>query len=173
MKTSIPPSAARNLAFSLALPLCFFALPGNAGAADCKAVFDAMLRVATTPHHTYTTLPGVMTGGKPRQSESINTGKAIFLLTEGKWKPSMITPQQTVEIEQDNIKNNKTACRVVRDESVDGVSAILYVIREGEEGEATESQIWISKSSGLPVHVKSDMLDSRYVYSGIVAPAVN
>jgi hypothetical protein len=173
MKTSIPPSAARHLAVARALPLCIFALPGIAGASDCKAVFDAMLRVATTPHHTYTTVPGVMTGGKPMQTESINTGKAIFLLTAGKWKPSMVTPQQTLEIEQDNIKTNKTACRVVRDESVDGVGATLYAVREDPDGDATESQIWISKSSGLPVHVKSDMLDSRYVYSGIVAPAVN
>lgn len=165
--------AARNLALALALPLCFFALPGIAGAADCKAVYEAMLRVATTPHHTYTTLPAVTTGGKPRQSQSINTGKAIFLLTEGKWKPSMLTPQQTVEIEQDNIKNNKTSCRVVREESVDGVNAILYVVREDEDGEASESQIWISKASGLPVHAKSDMFDTRYEYSGVVAPAVN
>jgi hypothetical protein len=129
-----------------------------------------MLRAATTPHHSFTTLS---VAGKSMVSESINDGKKIYILNAGKWRVSPMTPQNLVDQEKENIQIGKSVRSVVRDESIDGVSATLYSTREEGEGGATNGQIWISKATGLPVHVKIDTpAATRYVFSGISAPHV-
>jgi hypothetical protein len=140
----------------------------HAAETGCKAVFDAMLRAAAMPHHTFTTQDR---DGKSVVSETIDDGKKIYVLIGGKWVVSPMTPQNLIDQEKENIQNGKSVCSVIRDESIDGVSATLYTTRE-EVG--TNGQIWISKATGLPVRIKTDLpSDTRYVFSGISAPDVH
>lgn len=158
----------------LAVSLALFSVTGFASDEGCKAVFDATLRQLQTPYHSHTTMT-LVPGQKPQLSEQINTGKVLYLLMNGKWTVSKITPQAMREQELDNIKNSKTVCSVVRDEPVDGVSATLYRVHEERDGSGSDSQIWLSKANGLAVRVKMEepAFDSRYSYSDVVAPTVN
>jgi hypothetical protein len=151
---------------------CVATARGYAADASCSIVFNAMLRLPTVPSHSFTTMqmPGV---GKIT-SEMINDGKKLYILQDGKWKVSPMTPQDLLAQEKENIQNNKTTCSVVRDEAIDGVGSTLYSIAESDADGTTKSQVWISKASGLPVHAKLDTpADTRYVYSGVTAPAIN
>jgi hypothetical protein len=163
---------ARVSALGIALSLSSYSPSGFADDGTCKAVFGAMLHQLSIPYHGYTTM-ALVPGAKPEASEQINTGKAIYVLSGGKWVVSPMTSKEMFDNEQDNIKNSKSACRAVRDESIDGVSATLYSVHEDLDGTVSESQLWISKASGLPVHMKMEGIESRYVYSDVVAPSVH
>jgi hypothetical protein len=149
-------------------------IAGLAFAADtgCKEVFDAMLRLPTVPYHSFTTLQ--LDGVGKVSSEMINDGKRLYTLSGGKWSLAKMTPQDLIAQEQRNIRNGKTACSVLRDETIDGVSATAYsTVESDDQGAATKSEVWLSKATGLPVHIKMDTpADTRYMYSGVVAPAV-
>jgi hypothetical protein len=159
---------ARAFAWVCGLSLCAAAQYGFAEDSGCKPVFDAILRQLTTPYHSRGTM--TLVPGKPQQSESISTGKTIYILQSGKWVISPMTPEQLRQQEQENIKDAKSLCRAMGEESVDGVSAILYSVHEDMDGTVTDGQVWIAKASGLPVRLKMESMDSRYEYSGIVAP---
>ena len=105
--------------------------------------------------------------------EEIYDGKKIYTLITGKWKVSALTPQKLIDQEKENEREGRSVCGLVRDESIDGLSATLYSIRTERDGDTSNGQIWISKATGLPVHVKTDTpSDTRYVFSGISAPDV-
>jgi hypothetical protein len=164
----------RLTAWSLAVSLSLFSVTSFASDVGCKAVFDAILRQLQTPTHSQTTM-NLVPGQKPQLSEQINTGKVMYLLMNGKWVVSKITPQAMREQELDNIKNSTAACSLVRDEPVDGVSATLYKVHEERDGTGSDAQIWISKANGLPLRMKSEdpAFDSHYSYSNVVAPDVH
>jgi hypothetical protein len=143
--------------------------------ATCKLVFDATAKGLTTPNHSYMklSLPNV-NGGKPADSETINTGKARYTRgADGKWTPSM-SPQDNLDQMADNRKENQYTCRFIRDETVDGVAASLYEFR-GDTGLITKT--WLSKSNGLPVHVINDAgsmhSEQRFVYGPVSVPQLN
>ena len=143
--------------------------------ATCKLVFDATAKGLTTPNHSYMklSLPNV-NGGKPADSETINTGKARYTRrADGKWTPSM-SPQDNLDQMADNRKENQYTCRFIRDETVDGVAASLYEFRE-DSGLITKT--WLSKSNGLPVHVINDAggmhSEQRFVYGPVSVPQLN
>jgi hypothetical protein len=149
----------------------------HAGTEDaiCKLVFDATAKGLTTPNHSYMKLhlPNV-NGGKPADSETINTGKARYMRgADGKWAPSM-SPQDNLDQMADNRKENQYACRFIRNETIDGVAASLYEIR-GDTGLITKT--WLSKSNGLPVHVINDAgsmhSEQRFVYGPVSVPQLN
>jgi hypothetical protein len=158
----------------LAVAMALFSVTGFASDVGCKAVFDAALRQLQTPYHSRTTMM-LVPGQKPQLSEQINTGKTLYLLTNGKWSVSRITPQAMHEQELDNIKNSNTVCSVVRDEPVAGVTATLYKVHEERDGTASDSQVWLSKANGLTLRVKMEepAFDSYYSYSDVAAPNVN
>ncbi|MEA3151998.1 MAG: hypothetical protein QOD56_2937 [Gammaproteobacteria bacterium] len=156
---------------------------GFAAEADCKPLFDAITRLFNTPSHQYLSQTSAVTGDKVTLSEIINTGKAMFIRVDGKWHTSTITAAQLQQQEEENRKNAKvTICRIVSDESVDGV-AVTHFSSHTETGYgASDQQLWISKSAGLPVRETIDMdmgarggkshAEIRVVYSGIDAPTV-
>jgi hypothetical protein len=143
--------------------------------ATCKLVFDATAKGLTTPNHSYMklSLPNV-NGGKPADSETINTGKARYTRgADGKWTPSM-SPQDNLDQMADNRKENQYTCRFIRDETVDGVAASLYEFR-GDTGLITKT--WLSKSNRLPVHVINDAgsmhSEQRFAYGPVSVPQLN
>jgi hypothetical protein len=144
----------------------------------CKLVFDAMAKAVLTANHQYLALKmDALNGGKPRNSEIINTGKASYIKSDGKWKPS-VPPQAMLEQMVENRKNAKSTCHLVRDESIDGSPASLYAVREGSSDDSpTDSKVWLAKANGLPIHVEMDMegmhSETRYVYGAVSAPPLN
>ena len=143
--------------------------------AMCKLVYDAIAKGMTTPNRSYMklSLPAV-NGGKPADSEIINTGKARYTRrADGKWASSMST-QEVLDQMTENRRDNESTCRFIRDETIDGGSASLY---ETKEDTAMTSKIWLSKSNGLPVHVITDSggmhSETRYVYGPVSAPPLN
>jgi hypothetical protein len=146
--------------------------------ATCKLVLDAMAKAVLTPNHQYMTLKiDALNGGKPTESEIIDTGKATYLKHDGKWKPG-VSAQAMLDQMNENRKNAKTTCRLVREEAVDGVNARLYSVREEDaDSGAVDSKVWLAMATGLPIHVSLQMegthSESRYVYGAVSPPPVD
>jgi outer membrane lipoprotein-sorting protein len=99
----------------------------------------------------------------------------LYVNVDGKWSPSPMTMQEMKEMEQRNIQNNKTTCRYLKDEAVNGEMAAVYNVHaEGPKGKS-DSQSWISKAKGLPLRSETDPADKnhvsmRYEYGNVKPP---
>ncbi len=152
--------------------------------AECKPLFEAMNRLFKTPSHQYLKQTDTRTGEKAVDSEIINTGKAMYVMVGGKWSNSPVTASQLQEQEEQNRHNAKvTTCHLVREESFDGVSTSLFSAHTETGYGASDQQLWIAKSNGLPLReiIEMDMGDHggksraeiHVVYTGVEAPAVS
>ena len=156
------------------------AVPALAMDPSCKAVADAGDKMLSTPTHITSTTTAAYTGGKPRNSESIYAGNAIYVNVDGKWTRSKMTPQEMLKMQQENRESKKGTCRYVRDESVNGESAALYSAHSESEKGISDNQIWVSKSKGLVLRQETDLdtghgngkshLSVRYEYANVQAP---
>ena len=156
-------------------------MPALAMDPACQPVIDASAKMLTTPTHITSTTTAAYTGGKPRNTESIYAGNAIYVNVEGKWTRSKMTPQEMLKMEQENRGSKKGTCRYVRDESVNGEAAALYAESSETEVGTTEAQTWISKSRGVPLRTEMDIdvggsmgkshMSMRYDYSNVHPPA--
>jgi len=169
MRTCLP-AVSQICVMCSVLAVSFVPESGLAQDSSCKTVLAAQLHQLSVPYHAHSTV--TLVPGKSEPSEEISTGKALYILQVGKWTVSPITAAEMLQQQQDNIKNAKMACRAVRDETVDGVSATLYSVHTEINDIASDAQIWISKSTGLPVLLKMDAIESHYVYADVVAPIV-
>ncbi|HLY59836.1 MAG TPA: hypothetical protein VKV95_03630 [Terriglobia bacterium] len=156
------------------------------GAADpgvdsgCQAALDAGNKLYTTPYHMY----GAETvNGKPVNTEGIFAGGALYVLVNGKWSLSPVSPEEMLKMmkakDQGKEKNGKNGvCHYVRDESVSGESAALYSTHEEDAKGKTDVQSWVSKGKGLLLRQETDVdmggtkvhISSRFEYSNIHAP---
>jgi hypothetical protein len=150
-----------------------------AAQSGCQPVDEAMNKVMTTPTHIYATMTSVPSNGanpptdETTHSETIYVGGAAYVKVGGKWSRGEVTPEQIMKQEQENRKNSKSTCRYLRDESVNGEAAAVYSTHSerSDVGHITsDGQIWISKSSGLPlrdeVHIDSGGAVGKNHYSG-------
>jgi hypothetical protein len=164
----------------VAAVLAAFFLPASAFATDaeCKTLFDTRFKLFSVPSHSYTveTLPG----NRSRTSEGIFVNGAIYVLMNGKWIHSRMTPQDMLKQEEENIRDSKSTCRHVRDETVNGEAAALYMGHSENESVKSDAQTWISKSRGLPLKTEDDIdtgdgdkrhMSIRYEYSNVKPPA--
>jgi hypothetical protein len=144
----------------------------------CGAVFDALTKVVTTPNHSYSTRT---TNGKPRTSERIYVQGKAFIRVDGKWTTIHEDTTEILQQEAENRKHGTAACQVVREESVDGQRATLYSLHSETEYATQDAQMWIAKSTGLPLREEMDTdvgagklgkshLSTRYEYSNIQPP---
>ncbi len=182
-------NAPRRPAAASRLAACTFALAASAAAAPsladddaCKPLFDAMTHLFNTPSHQYVTQTSTALGSKPQASELINTGKAVYVMVDGKWHLTPMTAAQMQEQEEANRKNAKvTECRVIRQESIEGVPVTVYGSHTETGYGVSDQQIWLAKATGLPLRETIDMdlgekagkshVDVRVVYTAIEAPA--
>ncbi len=164
--------------------LIFAAAAGQpARAADpvCKLVLDAIAKQIVTPSHLYATDVMALRGGKPRTTESIYTGGAIYVQVKGQWKRSPMSVQDMQKQRDENVRNAKSmTCRYLRDEAVNGEAAAVYDSQAETEDGKSASTLWVSKRSGLPLRSESDIdlgggekmhLTIRYDYAGVRPPA--
>ena len=139
---------------------------------DCRLVFDATSKVFSTPAHIYVT---TNIGGKPQIVEEIYAAGAIYMNIDGKWSPGTMSIQEMKQLVQKNIQTNKTTCRYLKDEPVNGEMAAVYSVHEETPGSKADSQIWISKAKGLPLRSEEDLGDknhvsTRYEYGNVKPP---
>jgi hypothetical protein len=105
-----------------------------------------------------------------------------YLESAGKWRVNPMSPAKMAEIrketEDDEIRS--MTCRVVRDEVVNGEAAALYNTHQQSPVGKRDSQIWISKSRGVPLKLEMDIdgggkgknhRSIRYEYVNVHAPA--
>jgi hypothetical protein len=134
----------------------------QAMAADsCQPLQNAAAKLATTPTHIYATT--VSGNDKPTITEMIYAKGAVYGKVGGNWMRTALTPQELVAQDQEKQKNG--SCHYMKDESVGGETAAVYSERS-QSGEA-QAQLWISKSSGLPLREEMD------IGSGSMGPATH
>lgn len=159
---------------------------GSILAADptCKSLADANAKIYTIPTHIYMTETAGSAGGTVRTRELIYLNNKTYVQVRGKWRASPVTQKDMEDIrkksEADSL--NKMTCRAVRDEAVNGEPAVLYRTHQQDEDQTTiDSQIWISKSRGVPLKLEMDMnvggiagkshRTMRYEYTNVRPPA--
>jgi hypothetical protein len=154
----------------------------TAGAVDavCQTLLDASTKQRAMPTHIYMTRNIAPGGAQSKVSESIYAGGAIYVLVNGKWSRSPISPQALQKQAEENAKKAKQTCRYLRDESVNGEGAAVYSARSESEGSKSDSLLWISKSRGLPLKTEMDLdvgqkdkshMSIRYEYGNVQPPA--
>jgi len=152
-------------------------LPAHA-ANPCEAVFNALTKVVTTPSHSYTTITSV--NGNTTEAETIFANGQKYIRARGKWMRLPVTSQDVVEQEKEKEQQGKSACQVVKDESVNGESATVYSVHR-DYGEVEEDgKLWISKKSGLLLRAEEDIdnrgnkvkehRSTRFEYGNVQAP---
>ena len=148
----------------------------------CQAALDAGDKLFTTPYHAFMTGSGDgEANGKPTSNESILTGDVLYILVDGKWRPSGMSKEVMKAMERQNRDNARNmSCHYVRDESVHGEAAALYSTHQETLHGRIDSQTWISKSRGLILRQEIDIdtgrpngkshMSSRYEYDNVEAP---
>lgn len=165
--------------------LCCAMAPAAAHAqkipAACQPLIDAAKKVITTPHHLYSTRTRATKGAPADTGELISVGGVTYLRDKGKWMRSPMTPQMELDQLNENLANATLySCQRVGEESVGGVTAVVYTAHE-ETGELkADVRQWIAKGSGLVLRTEEDMdlgmgqpshLSLRYEYTNVRAPA--
>jgi hypothetical protein len=139
---------------------------------NCQLVFDAGTKVFDIPAHLYVT---TNIGGKAQIMEEIYAAGAIYVNVGGKWSAGTMSIQEIKQLAQKNIQTNKTTCRYLKDESVNGEMAAEYSVHDVGPRGTSDSQIWISKAKGLPLRSEVDLGDknnvsTRYEYGNVKPP---
>jgi hypothetical protein len=157
------------------------ALPGLAASA-CDVALAANLKVYQVPVHLYMTESGGPNSGKTKNAETVYLDGSIYVMVNGRWRKSPVSPKDMAEAKKDT-DQKVGPCTVVRDETVTGEAATLYKIHSQSDDASVDSEIWISKSKGLPLKQVNDMdvggafgrthTEIRYEYSNVKAPAIS
>lgn len=149
------------------------------GDSTCKYLADANARIYTIPAHLYQT---DTYAGKTRTSELIFINNKSYLEISGQWRANPMSPAKMAEIrkETEDEETKTMTCRVVREEAVNGEAATLYSAHQESPDGKRDSQIWISKSRGVPLKLEMDMdggasgrkhRNIRYEYANVQVPA--
>ena len=162
--------------FSLLTSLMATALVAPSSAADsCQPLADAISKLATTPTHIYSTMSEG--SDKPTNIEMIYVHGDVYGKVGSGWMRTNLKTQEMVAQTQDKEKGG--SCRYLKDESVGKEMAAVYSERN-QSGEA-QSQLWISKNTGLPLREETDLssggkrtthMSMRYEYVNVQAPKI-
>ena len=125
-------------------------------AADsCQPVFEALTKVATTPSHSFTTSTPV-NGGSALESETIFANGQKYIRAGGKWMRLPVTSEEVVEQEKEKEQHGRSSCQFLHNEPVNNEAAMVYSVHWEYNGVTEDGQIWISKSTGLPLRAEED-----------------
>ena len=128
---------------------------------NCQLVLDAQSKVLDTPAHIYYTMN---VGGTTQSVEAIYAAGAAYVKSGDKWGPSPMTMQELKEADQKHRQTNKTTCRYLKDEPVNGEMAAVYSVHIESESPKVklDSQMWISKAKGLLLREEDDIGDKNH-----------
>ena len=181
MNTNVSPSPDRPRPSAPALIMVLLtaapAVPALSQDASCDAVVGTFARLAQTPNHQFTEQRGRSGAGR---TESITTGTTRYIWTEGKWTSQPFSPAAEIMEEAARAKSEKSTCRWIRDENIEGVAASLYSVQTKADYGSSDTKLWIAKVNGLPVReeIKLDLakvpgktrIEVRFVYAGVAPP---
>ena len=147
--------------------------------AACQTVLDAVIKQATIPVHQKISIESAAMPGKTLQSEMIRIGDTLYMQIRGQWTSRPYDGRKAVDDARQAMQKAEHSCTRVRSEAVDGQSADLYSVEAKTASGGTDSQIWISSASGLPLRQHTVMLeqgstkaqhDVRFDYTDVRAP---
>lgn len=157
----------------------------RAQSAECTSAIAAPSKLYDKPFHLYT-IDSAQTdarlhGGRPTVYEAIWTGTVEYVVVQGRWMKSPIDIATAQKAAKEARAKGKATCSHLRDEGVNGEPAAVWRIHSVSEVGVTDTDMWISRSSGLPL--KSDVhqdvggalgkshIVSRYDYANVRPPA--
>ena len=166
-------------------PLGLLALPSTTAAqspmpAECQPVLTAGEKQFTVPSHAFMTTTGM--GPAPMQSEVISIDGTTYVKVHDHWMKSPLTSEQLVKQSREKMTSARShSCKQMPDDVVGGVAASVYSSHTESGTSATDTQVWVAKSTGLPLKSEVDMTLSgrkshvsvRYEYGNVQAPPVN
>jgi hypothetical protein len=154
--------------------------PAHADDAACQAVLQAVLKQTAAPVHQKVTIESAAAPGKPMQNEMIRLGDTLYLQARGQWMARPYDAAKAAEDARQAMTKGEHSCTRVRSEAVDGQPAELYSVKGRTATGGSDSQIWISTASGLPLRQTVAMLEQGTVklkhevrsdYTNVRAPA--
>ncbi len=146
-----------------------------AGAADlsseCRPVLAAMEKTLRTDHTT------VSTNGRTTVN-GVSVGGVSYLQVKGMWRKSPITPQQTIDMARENLRDAKSyTCKPLPDSVVDGVAAANFATHTVSDDAEVDTRIAIAKATGLALVVDNRQaadaagdVVTHYGYTNVKAP---
>jgi hypothetical protein len=167
-----PPAVAARLACGAASIGIALAWPAHASD-TCDVLYNAGIKTLQTPHHVYSTKTPVH-GVKLPSGVSIFAGGIEYILLDGKWQRSRMTPQDMIENAQEKLKTHPDICTAAGAENINGQAVTTYKVHNNEN--ETDSQVQILISSGLLLGQSVTMpddsrMDIRYEYTNVQPPA--
>ena len=146
---------------------------------SCQPLYDALTRLATTSSHSYASMTDP-SGGKATATEFIYMQDKAYIKVGGHWADGPTTPKELLEKEMQNRKNSHAKCQLLRSDSTGGQAANLYSLHGENKDTKEDAQVWISKSTGLPLREEADIelpgspgkrhVSNRYEYGNVRAP---
>lgn len=131
----------------------------NADDAACRAVLEAVIKQTTVPVHQKITIESAAAPGKPIQSEMIHIGDTLYMQVRGQWTARPYDRKKAAEDARQAMLKADHSCTRVHSEAVDGQSAELYSVQSKSATGSTDSRVWISSSTGLPLRQHTVMLE--------------
>lgn len=163
--------------FALTFGLALITASPLAAQEGCQVVFDAMDKVMKTPVHIYSTTGS---GGRTQTTETIYLGDDIYTTDKGKWTHSAIKIEQVKQKDQQDRRRSTYNCTHLKDELIDGDVIAQYKTHSVILDQKSDSEIWVSKSTGLLVKNEVDTdagskggkmhYSVRYDYKDVKAP---
>lgn len=143
-----------------AIATAILAISSQVQAANpCQPVFDALIKVAITPSHSYTTNTPV-NGGRATQAETIFANGQKYIRVRGKWIRIPVPPRDVVEQEKERGARDKSICQLMRIDFVNGEAANVYSVHREYDEVKKDGEMWISSGTGLLLRVDEDV-DNR------------
>ena len=169
---SVPVSAAATFGILWA--------PAHADDAACQAVLQAVLKQTAAPVHQKVTIETAAAPDKPMQNEMIRLGDTLYMQSRGQWMARPYDAAKAADDARQATTKGEHSCTRVRSEAVDGQPAELYRVQSKTATGGSDTQIWISTASGLPLRQTVAMLEQGAVklkhevrsdYTNVRAPA--
>ena len=168
---------------ALAFGAALFVLAPEAHADDpaCQAVLEAVIKQTAVPVHQKITIESAAAPGKPIQSEMIHVGDTLYMQVRGQWMARPYDRQKAVEDARQAMLKADHSCTRVGSVAVGGQPAELYSVQSKSATGSTDSRVWISSATGLPLRQHTVMVEQgttkmqhevAFDYANVRAPAV-
>jgi hypothetical protein len=163
-----------------AAAFCVVGAGARADDAACQAVLQAVLKQTAAPVHQKVTIETAAAPDKPMHNEMIRLGDTLFMQVRGQWMARPYDAAKAADDARQAMIKGEHSCTRVRSEAVDGQPAELYRVQSKTATGGSDSQIWISTASGLPLRQTITMLEQGTVklkhevrsdYTNVRAPA--
>jgi hypothetical protein len=126
----------------------------------CDPIFAAITKLLQTPNHQFmsqsSATDALNNGGRLRTSESISTADASYIKVRDHWLKVPLSPQDMLKQQEDGRREAKESCHYLRDDDLEGNAALYTAHTETPKG-TSDVQMWISKTTGLPVREEVDL----------------